>query len=77
MSGTRGPSTTEVANTLGVDGRRLRQFAEIHPNATPAIILGWAGADPEHEDLVAEWLAWVRDDQWQAAKKPSAMGERA
>lgn len=56
------PSTTDVADALGVHGQDLRQYAEVHPNPTPARILGWAGASPDHRDLVEEWLARVANE---------------
>jgi hypothetical protein len=56
------PSTTDVANALGVHGQDLRQFAEVHPNPSVPCILGWAGADPEHRELVEEWLDRVENE---------------
>ena len=54
--------TREVADELGVDGRRLRTFCR-HTDPTPATVVGWAEADPEAVDLVAEWLDTVDLDR--------------
>lgn len=51
-----GPSTTEVARVLDVDGRRLRSFIEAHPRPTAEYIIQWADAGVEHEQLIHEWL---------------------
>lgn len=51
--------TREVADELGVDGRRLRTYCRAHPDPTPATVVGWAEADPEAVDLVEEWLEQV------------------
>lgn len=33
------------------------RFVDEHPNPTPAIVLGWAMADPDdHVEAVEEWL---------------------
>lgn len=55
------PSTRDLARRLGVDGQLLKRFAREHPNLTPPILLGWAGADPKHRDAVETWLAQLSD----------------
>lgn len=77
---TPNPSTREVALKLDVHGQRLRQFAEVTPNATPALILGWANAEPtpERKELVADWLDWVEGvDYKKGRRRTTARGEKA
>lgn len=52
------PTARDVAQVLeaDVDGERLARFADAHPDPSAAHILGAFAADPEHEQLVAEWL---------------------
>jgi hypothetical protein len=50
------PTDREVAERLGVDGARLRQFVNFHPAPTPSVLLGWAYAEPKHEAAVGAWL---------------------
>jgi len=57
----RTPTTHQLAAELGVDAALLVQFVEEHPRPTPAIILGWANANPEKLlDDVEEWLAYFK-----------------
>lgn len=72
------PSTTDVAEALGVDGRDLRQYADVHPNPSVARVLGWAEADPTHRDLVEEWLDRLADEtNGRRSPNSGARGEKA
>ena len=72
------PSTTDVAQALGVHGQDLRQYFEVHPNPTPARILGWAGASPDHRGLVEEWLERVENEtNGRRSPNSGARGEKA
>lgn len=72
------PSTTDVAEALEVHGQDLRQYAEVHPNPTPARVLGWAGASPDHRELVEEWLERVENEtNGRRVANKTFRGERA
>jgi hypothetical protein len=57
-----GPDTAAVAALLDVDAERLTRHTDRTAEATPASVLGWALADPGHEDTVAAWLQARAED---------------
>lgn len=68
-----GPSTDDVAETIGADPERLETFVENHPEPTAAIVLGAFGANPEHTQLVAEWLL-ARENQAEPSGEENVPG---
>lgn len=56
------PDTAAVAALLDVDAERLTRHADRTAEATPASVLGWALADPGHDDTVAAWLQARAED---------------
>lgn len=68
----RKPNTHQLAAALGVDAELLVRFVEEHPRPTPAIILGWANAEPDKLlDDVEEWLAFYKHRK--ARSEPTAI----
>jgi hypothetical protein len=59
---TDAPDTVTAVDTLDVGAERLRAFVASEPDPSPSVVLGWALADPEHEDVVAAWLQARPDD---------------
>jgi hypothetical protein len=57
------PDTAAVADALDVDEARLREFVAREPEPTASVVLGWAVADPDHEDAVAAWLQVRREER--------------
>lgn len=70
------PLTREVADALGADPSQLEKFAQAHPAPEPAHILGWAGADPDHADLVAEWLDYLAEERRRRQERLEGVGWR-
>jgi hypothetical protein len=60
-------NTGAVAEALGVDRDQLLRYVRDHPNPTAAYILGWAGAEPDLREDVAEWLEeyGTAADRWE------------
>jgi transcriptional regulator with XRE-family HTH domain len=62
-------NTKTLAEALGVDRDRLLRFVRDHPNPTAGYVLGWAGAEPDLREDVAEWLEAYGSaaDRWEVS----------
>lgn len=53
------PDAEDVAEALGVPPRQVRMYVRSREEPTAAGLLGWFVADPDHRDLVDEFLEVV------------------
>lgn len=53
------PDAETVGEALGVPARQVRMYVRNRENPTAAGLLGWFVADPDHHDLVDEYLEVV------------------